>query len=154
MFCWEVEKHIEDHLVTCFQNEEECRFSEKDMTHCDTLWANVINLFPKLYQNSDHQQDKKEFFKNTMRKRRSIAFQRCILLIWLKSVKTRILSKKRPQKSFFWSITNLDQLTLEGAGRVTIEIPTFKIPMTMIPANWYFDNFFCWYYWPLVLWSL
>ena len=22
MFCWEVEKHIEDHLVTCFQNEK------------------------------------------------------------------------------------------------------------------------------------
>ena len=22
MFCWEVEKHIEDHLVTCFQNKK------------------------------------------------------------------------------------------------------------------------------------
>ena len=43
----------------------------------DTLSANVVNLFPKHYQNSDDQQNEK--IKNTMRKQVSIAFQRCIL---------------------------------------------------------------------------
>ena len=47
----------------------------------DTLSANVVNLFPKRYQIFEDQQDEKKiFFKNTMRKLRSIAFQLCITL--------------------------------------------------------------------------
>ena len=41
-----------------------------------------------------------------MRKLRSIAFQRCILrgvFLWSKLVKTRIFSKKMPQKQLFWA---------------------------------------------------
>ena len=44
-------------------------------------------------------------------------------------------------------------VNLYVCGRVSIKIPTFKIPMIIIPTKWYFDNFFVgifgrWYYEP------
>ena len=44
-------------------------------------------------------------------------------------------------------------VNLYVCGRVSIKIPTFKIPMIIIPTKWYFEHFFVgifgrWYYEP------
>ena len=77
-----------------------------------------MKAFPKRDQNSDDQQAEKNiFFKNTIKKLRSIAFQRCILRGGLPLVEVsqnEDFVQKTASKTAFLSITIPDQLTLSS----------------------------------------
>ena len=97
--------------------------------YCDESFPEAL---PKFWRPAGW---KKYFFKNTMRKLRSIAFQRCILRGGLPLVEVsqnKDFLQKTASKTGFLRDTKLDQLTLEGAGT-----PNFKSTdiFDMFPEN-------------------